>query len=713
MVRLSHRLARGTINAASQPKSDAVARWRINAHGSSYSCCFHLVKKAQLNRKQAFSLNRPWAFLVLVVLVAAGLRFFHIGSQSFWNDEGNSARLAERSIDLIIDGARGDIHPPGYYLALHYWRAVFGESEAALRSLSALAGVSLVIVTFLAARRLFADVVVGQVAAALVAINPFLVYFGQEARMYSLLALWAMALTWALLVWWQQGSQSVRARPWPLALYALFAVAGLYTHYAFAFVMLAQGLTVGLWVLDSRTSPKPLHRLSSLVVAYLAVVVLYLPWLPTAWRHVTTWSSPRGTYGLPEALNEIWRLLNFGQTTPTYVVTGGLVAAGALVLLSLLPPVDSPGSNLNGLSYRLRWGLLAMLILLPIGLILGLGLYRAAYLKFLLVAVAPLSILLARGFVGGWRIANGISVWGEREPTVGYGAVMFLFAALFLFDTGRSLNNLYFDTAYARADYGAIAQHVEENARPGDAVLLNAPNQWEVFTYYHPDDSHVFPLARDRPLNKAANEAELRRIVADHQRLSAIFWGDAESDPERFIESWLETHTYKAGETWYGDVRLAVYAVPAKVAETPAVSLDARFGTVIRLDGFAVLQKVVGPGDIVQLTLFWRAAERVPERYKVFVHLYNDAGELVAQTDSEPGATLRPTNTWAPGERITDRYGVFIPSDAPEGVYALTVGLYDLTDPRNRLAVTQGGDLLGDSLNLSEIVVASKPAPNH
>ena len=666
----------------------------------------------QLKRTQAFFLNRSWLLMVLVVLIASGLRLFRIGSQSFWNDEGNSARLAERSIDLIIEGARGDIHPPGYYLALHYWWAIFGESEPALRGFSALSGVALVVFTFWVARRLFADVIVGQLAAVLVAINPFLVYYGQEARMYSVLALLAMASTWALLVWWRQGAQSVRARPWPLALYALFAVAGLYTHYAFAFVMLAQGLTVGFWALNSRTSPNPLHRLSSWVVAYLALVVLYLPWLPTAWRHVTTWSSPRETHGLPEALSEIWRLLNFGQTIPTHVVTGGLIAAGALVFLSFLPPVDNRGSKTNGPSYRLRWGLLAMLILLPIGLILGFGLFRAAYQKFLLVAVPPLSILSARGFVGGWRIANGIGVWGERDAAVGYRAVMFFFAALFLFDTGRSLNNLYFDEAYARADYRAIAQRVEENARPGDAVLLNAPNQWEVFTYYHPDDSHVFPLARDRPLDVAVNEAELQQIVADHQRLFAIFWGDAESDPHRFIESWLESHTYKAGETWYGDVRLAVYAVPAEVADAPAARLDARFGTVIHLDGYTALPKAVEPGDIVQLALFWRVAEPIPERYKVFVHLYNEAGQLVAQTDSEPGATLRPTNTWVPGERITDRYGVLMPMDAPAGVYTLTVGLYDLTDPTSRLTVTPDGGAIGDSLDLAEITVVTTRAPS-
>jgi mannosyltransferase len=655
-----------------------------------------------MSRRLSAFLSQPWLLLALVLLLAGGVRLFRIDAQSFWNDEGNSARLAERSVDLILKGARGDIHPPGYYLALHYWRALFGQGEVALRGLSALCSVVLVGVTFLLGRRLFRDASVGLLAAALVALNPFEVYYAQEARMYAMLALWALASTWAMVAWWQAG----RSRRRFLVVYVLAAAAGLYTHYAFPFVMLAQSLSVGVWMWATRRERAALSRALAWVLAQGAIVVLYLPWLPTAWGQVTSWSPPREAYALSQALADIWRLLNFGQTIPTAVVAGGLIAAGSLVFLSLLPPVEEDDRPPDVLPYLLRWGLLAALVLIPVGLILGLGLYRAAYQKFLLVAAAPLALLVARGWVGGWRVASGSGVWGERGTVAGYRAILLLLAAFFLFDTGRSLHNLYFDPAYARADYRAIARHIQASSHPGDAVILNAPNQWEVFTYYYPDDKSVFPLARQRPLDVAQNRAELERIIANHRRVYGIFWGDAESDPERLIESWLESHTYKAGETWYGDVRLAVYAVPAAVAETPAVSLDARFGSAMHLDGYTLLNDRLAPGDILQLALFWRAAEPIPARFKVFVHLYDEAGELIAQTDSEPGATLRPTDTWVPGEQVTDRYGVLVPPEAPAGTYALAVGLYPLADPDDRLPATLDGAPAGDRLNLAQILVA-------
>ena len=91
------------------------------------------------------------------------------------------------------------------------------------------------------------------------------------------------------------------------------------------------------------------------------------------------------------------------------------------------------------------------------------------------------------------------------------------------------------------------------------------------------------------------------------------------------------------------------------------------------------------------------------DRYKVFVHLYDDAGQLIAQTDSEPGGALRPTHTWQPGETVIDRYGVLLPEEAEPGHYTLAVGLYDVADPTNRLNVVLDGVPSGDSLDLEQV----------
>jgi mannosyltransferase len=153
------------------------------------------VRKTSLTRSSGFLLG-----IVLALLLATFLRFHRLGGQSFWNDEGNSARLSERSIGLIIEGTASDIHPPLYYLLLRGWRELVGETEFGLRSLSALAGVGVVAVTMALGWRLFGRWV-ALVAGMVAAVNPALVYYSQEARMYELLALWAGLSSWLLLLW--------------------------------------------------------------------------------------------------------------------------------------------------------------------------------------------------------------------------------------------------------------------------------------------------------------------------------------------------------------------------------------------------------------------------------------------------------------------------------------------------------------------------------
>jgi len=168
-------------------------------------------------------------------------------------------------------------------------------------------------------------------------------------------------------------------------------------------------------------------------------------------------------------------------------------------------------------------------------------------------------------------------------------------------------------------------------------VILDSANQWEVFTYYYPAGPNVYPLPRQRPLDQAGVEAELAEIASKHPRLFVLYWGDGEADPQRVIESWLDAHTYKATEGWVNSIRFATYAVPTKLSHEPEAKRGARFGDHITLDGYTLATPRVQRGDILQLDLFWRTDTPLSERYKVFVHVLDANGKIVAQTDREPG----------------------------------------------------------------------------
>jgi hypothetical protein len=653
--------------------------------------------------------------LLLTLCLAGWLRFFRIDRQSYWNDEGNSLRLTARPVSDIVHAAAGDIHPPGYYLALKGWRALVGETEFALRGFSALAGVLLVALVYRLGRLYFPGAaisrappqrgssqsgasrsdgffsVAGLSAALLAALNPFLVYYAQEARMYALLAALSAASFLLFSLWLRSSRPPAPASgSGPVAGgYVLVTALGLYTHYAFGFVVLAQNLAALGGLLAHARGRGP-ARLAAWLALQAAALALFRPWLPVALRQLTSWPAERAALPFWSALPELARYLVFGRTLPAAEAGLGLLGAAALLAFGL----RRRGQTITPLIW----------LALPAALTLGFGLLTEPFAKFLLVAVPAACLLLGQG-LAAIPVPAGAGRPLAARAAQGAMLVAWLAAAgILAAGTFRSLDNLYFNPAYFRDDYRAIARYLAEVHRPGDAIITISPNQVEVFGYYHRQGAPVYPLPDSRPLDPAATTGALEAIVAQHARLFVLFWGEHQADPQGFVEGWLSQHAFKAGDAWYGQVRLATYAAAAPASE-PQVGLEARFGEHIRLEGFALAPARLAPGDILQVTLFWRADAALRERYKVFVHIYADADQPpVAQMDGEPGSGLANTTSWTPGSRVADNHGVLLPPGLPPGNYQVMVGLYELFT-EIRLPVTVGTVSRGDRLLLATLTV--------
>ncbi|MEW5959916.1 MAG: hypothetical protein AB1801_19515, partial [Chloroflexota bacterium] len=79
----------------------------------------------------------------------------------------------------------------------------------------------------------------------------------------------------------------------------------------------------------------------------------------------------------------------------------------------------------------------------------------------------------------------------------------------------------------------------------------------------------------------------------------------------------------------------------------------------------------------LKLTLYWRSELPLPVDYTTFVHLRNEAGEIVTQMDRPPLGGDYPTSLWDPGEIIADEIELPLPVELPAGGYQLVLGLYD------------------------------------
>ena len=597
--------------------------------------------------------------LLALLLIATSLTFHRLAGQSLWHDEGNSARLSERSIRLIIEGTASDIHPPLYYLLLAVWRRGIGASEWGLRSLSAFAGVIIVALTQrfciqLGGRRRW----MALVAATWVAFHPAFVYYSQEARMYTLLPLLGIAAT----VVWQHRPKSKRT----LALYGALLVAGLYTHYFFPIILAIHG---GMAIFQ--------RRLRIWLGIATGALLYFLPWL------LYVWHGMGGNRGVPQSWTE------FGRELFPFLAWGALQPVSTFRYLPLLWGgafvVGIIGIVIDLAKDRLQYQsalTLCLLMGLPVVALIFVKATDVAFFKFLLFVLPAVGSIWAYGVLGFGRIHRRLSLFAP------------LLILPILFQQLTTLRQLYIDPAWARDDYRGIVNQISAEAHPNAAIILNAPNQWEVFTYYHQNGAPVYPMPMEHDKTKIITQLE--EIAANYRRLYLLYWGDQQQDPEHWIEQWLDQQTFKASEGWRGDIRFVTYAVPQQSENELVTPLVVRFGSSLELQGYSLKSAPLQAGDIIELSLDWQAIAPIEQRYKLFVHLLDANGVLVAQKDSEPTPM---TSAWQVGALYRERVGVLLGENVVAGRYTLAVGWYDVGDPTQRLSISADAD----HLRLAEI----------
>ncbi len=209
--------------------------------------------------------------LIVVMVLGAGLRWWDLGQQSLWFDEGFTAWVVSLSPRQIGHVIAADVSPPLYYYLLRAWVMLWGNSEVALRSLSALAAtLSLPLFAWLAIRLLKSPQAVIS-AATLFAFTVLQVQFAQEARFYALMSLLGLAGFCALL--------HHCARPTLLRLAVLISVLtiGVYVNNMMWFYLAALNIAWLILPGDQRTS----RRWRDMLLVNGSVVLLFLPWVPS------------------------------------------------------------------------------------------------------------------------------------------------------------------------------------------------------------------------------------------------------------------------------------------------------------------------------------------------------------------------------------------------------------------------------------------------
>jgi uncharacterized membrane protein len=650
--------------------------------------------------------NQFW--LLVAIVVAFALRVYMLGAQSLWNDEGTSVALSQLSLDAITNGAAHDIHPPLYYYLLHFWMPFVGNTEYAVRFLSVIAGVVTVAIVFRIAY-VFFDEEISIIAAYLAAFSPFQVYYSQEARMYIWVTMWAAVSVLAMTEMFKRTEdrgQRTEGEPLPTnsrakrslywLLYIVSTIAMLYTQYVGAFVVIAENIAFAVWLLFAikprlAGASSAIHPSSSVkhsVVFWVAAQIIagsvFLPWYLFAGGQLSSWPSISEPLDLQTLL---WRVLNVFSVGLTMDANAAALSVIAFGILFFIGWKFTRDVNAN-------WVVVTLILwtLVPVAVMYIVSLSRPAYNpKFLLLATPAFYILAARGLS---TIYPGVFLHekhGTRRPSLQWLASLAI-AIPVVTSLIPSLQNYYSNPIYARDDYRSILQTIDSSAHDGDGILVDAPGQIDVVRYYHRGSQQMFLLPRMRPPEPTLTRNDVDDMLGKTRRLFAIYWAADQSDPQRIIETRLAEKAFKASDEWHGNIRLAVYGVAPTVRKS-AEQVNAKFGDEIALTGYQLDAREFRQGDVLTLTLNWRATQQPSTRYKVFVHLLDANNRVVAQRDGEPVSDIRITTTWVAGEDIADNYGVLIDSSVLPSEYRIEIGMYR-ADDGTRLQVNGNDHLI-------------------
>jgi hypothetical protein len=385
------------------------------------------------------------ATLIVLIALSAYVRTRAIGG-SFWMDEGLSVGISSHALTDIPGVLRQDGSPPLYYLLLHVWMDAFGRSETAVHWLSLTAALLTIPAAMWAGWSLWGKRA-GYVGAVLCTLLPFLTAYGEEARMYALMALLALLTTAFYL------HAFVYRRRGYLPAFAIGLALMLYTHswgifYGVgAFVALAY-----LWWIAAGGERGRL--LIDGALAFGGAAILYLPWVPTLLYQVKHTGAPwanKPRFGVPIQISRD--------------VLGGYGPAVSLLLvggfgLALLLGARRARADRERLSV---WALLAIAIV-TLALAWGLSQISPAWAsRYFAAIVGPLLLLLALGLARAGRL----------------GLVAVAVVCVFWIKPTQYVDGYKSDVRDIGAEVGA-------QMRAGDLVLVGQPEQTPLVWYYMP-----------------------------------------------------------------------------------------------------------------------------------------------------------------------------------------------------------------------------------
>ncbi len=459
-----------------------------------------------------------------VMLGAWAWRLAGINSQSLWRDEVDSLRFALRPLPRVLAAfTRPGENGPLFYLLLRPWLAAAGHSEYALRFPSIILGALAVALIYAWARKLFGRSLgpgAALLAALLLAVNPYHVWYSQEARMYALVTVTVLLAMWFFAAAMEKNGW----RSW--AGWYLFVSLGFYIHVLAILALPVQGA----WLLVTPRWRRRWRR------ALAALALLILPYLPLiGWQ----WTLLRDVhFRTGHAFTPLPRML----ATLFTVQIQGILLGGRWVFS--LPIFLLCGAFLLPPARKKAWGMLGAWWLLPPLLLFALTLITPLFTDRYLIWTLPALILLLT--LGAMQVARQ-SRW----------LALALILALALFQLHQGWRQM---TTPIKPDLRAAAAYAAPRRQADEITIFLMPYIHYTYRYYDPGD---YPWAEAPYANREPDASQVpQRLRALTRGYNGVWLVESEADfydRNGLIPAWLAANARLVDEAHFARVDLYHY----------------------------------------------------------------------------------------------------------------------------------------------------------
>ena len=400
--------------------------------------------------------------LYTVLILGIGLRFLYLGKMSLWADESYSVILASKSFNGILSGQIADSSPPLYYWLLKCWILIFGNSEFAVRSLSAAFSSLTLVIAVMITRRLTHALAPAMCVALCLGLSGSQIYFAQEARMYSMAAFWILLACYGLIREKQNAGSGWYLIP--------AIVAALFTHnYGWVF-----------WLGALAWSAVYLRRIGWYHLVIAALSVLWFPVVFTQMENnASAWVPPPRMAFLWETIRTYSGAFQFLQPAPymEIVIVVTAIAGIFLCVNALL------FNRINRQIAFLEW-----LGFAPLFTAFVISFFKPMYVPgrydmlFFPVIVVFTGVALGRSLQPGSR---------SMLPDLAVKLLVFFFVA------GQLCSAVWYFTVFDKSNDREVAERIESMNLPPDSVVITTDVTQPSFEYYlDPDIFYIvsYPL---------------------------------------------------------------------------------------------------------------------------------------------------------------------------------------------------------------------------